>query len=96
MSRRRRKIAANKIYQSKLNKKTLAVADVSINLAISITKLLSEHTTFATGFQIEMMKKVAHAQQWAIMSQPLFMTKPDKFGKYKDYAQGGVVVGVNQ
>ncbi len=96
MSRRRRKIASNKIYQAKLNKKTLAIADVSINLAISITKLLTEGETLTTGFQIEMMKKVAHAQQWAIMSQPLFMTKPDKYGKYKDYAQGGEVVGVNQ
>jgi hypothetical protein len=94
MSRRRRKIAANKIYQSEQRKKAFAVGQVSVDLAISLLRLVSKGVTLATGFQIETMKEMAKQQQMIIMSQPLSITKPDKYGKYKDYRVGGEIISI--
>ncbi len=92
MSRRKRKIVANKKYKQLLDKKSHAIIQVGIDLAIAITK----HVANNIPFMIPVLREVARVQQGVILSQPLSMTKPDKYGKYKDYSLDGVVVGVNQ
>ena len=93
MSRRTRKVKANKIYQQEHNKKTLAIAQVSINLAIGISKLLLNPNP-STTLEIMTIIAMSKEQQRFIISQPLNITKPDKYGKFKDYRIGGVVINV--
>ncbi len=92
MSRRIRKIAANKKYNNLLKNKASEIAKVSINGAIMASKAIANNNI------IDLLAVAVSTKEQIIMiaSQPLFMTKPDKYGKYKDYALGGVVVGVNQ
>ncbi len=95
MSRRTRKKKAMKVYNKHLGIKCVAVAQVSINLAIAITKAITESgSSPVLAFQIETLKEMARIQQDIIISNPLPITKPDKYGMYKDHRLSGTALSL--
>ncbi len=82
-----------KIYNKELAKKHFAIAEVSINTAMGISELLLNPHPL-TSVEILLMTGMAKEQQKVIVSQPLSITKPDKYGMFKDYRFDGEVVGL--
>lgn len=88
MSRRRRKKKANKLHDDLHRKKVQSIIQLEIDTAFAVLKAATENNYLSAQIILDSAK----IQRHMILMQPLPITKPDKYGKYKDYRFSGETI----